>query len=168
MVAPIRELGNFTYSSTAMSQLFSNLVLSQDINMAIDPVEAMFNLNDKFDEVRDHPLDLSIHRPRSLSLLLLVSNCDEEYHVHVQRESNKIDENKPINSSGNVELEYVTPKSQPNQVSKAVDLSFNMRQQYAPTVSSTLNQLHGKDIVNIHLNYDPNQALDLEFWNSNF
>jgi len=81
MVVSIRKLGNFTHSSTAMSQLSSNLVPSQDIDMAIDPVEAMFNLNNKFNEVRGCSLDLSIHRPRSPSPSLLVSDCDEEYHV---------------------------------------------------------------------------------------
>ena len=82
----------------------------------------MFNLNNKFNEVRGHSLDLSIHRPRSLSLLLLVSDCDEEYHVHVQRKSNKMNEDKSINLSENIELEYTTPKSQPNQVSKMADV----------------------------------------------
>lgn len=156
MVAPIRELGNFTHFSAAMSQLSSNLVPSQDINMAINSVEAMFNLNNKFNKVRDRSLDLSIYRPRSPSLSLSVSNCDEEYYVHIQQESNKMYEDKSVNSLGNVELEYATPKSQPNQVSKAADPPSNMRQQCALTVSSTLNQLHSKDMVNIYLNYNPN------------
>ena len=168
MVVPIRKLGNFTHSSAAMSQLSSNLILSQDIDMAVDSVKAMFNLNDKFNEVRDHSLDLNIHRPRSPSPSLLVSDCDKEYYVCVQQESNKMDKDKPISLLGNVELEYVTPKSQPNQVSKAADPPSNMRQQCAPTVSSTLNQPHSENVVNIHLNYDSNQALDLESWDGNF
>jgi len=110
-----------------MSQLSSNLVPSQDIDIAINPVEAMFNLNNKFNEVRGHSLDLSIHRPRSLSLLLLVSDYDEEYHVHIQQESNKMNEDKPVNLLENVELEYTTPKSQLNQVSKMADPPSNMR-----------------------------------------
>jgi len=35
-------------------------------------------------------------------------------------------------------------------------------------MSSTLNQPYSKDMVNIHLNYNPNKALDLESWDSNF
>ena len=84
MVVLIRELGNFTHSSSAMSQFSLNLVPSQDIDIAVDSVEAMFDLNNNFNEVRGHSLDLSIHRSRSLSLLLLVSECDEEYYVCVQ------------------------------------------------------------------------------------
>jgi len=79
-----------------------------------------------------------------------------------------MDKDKPVNSLENVELEYMTPKSQPNQVSKMTDPLYNMRQQCVLTVSSTLNQPHSEDVINIHLNYNSNQALDLESWNSNF
>ena len=82
MVAPIRDLGNLTHSSAIMSQNSLNLVPSQDINMDVDPIEAMFDLNNNFDKVRGCSLDMSIHRPRSPSLLL--SECDEEYHIRVQ------------------------------------------------------------------------------------
>ena len=139
-----------------MSQLSSNLVLSQDIDMVFDPVKTMFDLNNNFNKVRDHSLDLSIHRPRSLSSLLSVSECDKEYHVCIQRESNKMIEDKPIISSNNFELEYITPKSQTNQVSKVAETPSNMKQQCAPTVGPILNQMHGKNMINIQLNYDPN------------
>ena len=132
-----------------MSQLFSNLVLSQDIDMVFDSVKAMFNLNNNFNEIRDYSLDLSIYRPRLLSLSLSVSKCDEEYHVCIQRESDKIIKDKSIILSNNFELEYMTPKSQTNQVSKVAEPSSNMKQQYALTVGPTLNQMHGKDMVNI-------------------
>ena len=79
-----------------------------------------------------------------------------------------MNEDKPINLSNNFELEYVTPKSQTNQVSKVTDFLSNMRQQCAPTMGPTLNQPHGEDMVNIQLNYNPNQALDPESWDGNF
>ena len=44
----------------------------------------------------------------------------------------------------------------------------NMRQQCAPTVGSALNHPPSENIVNIQLNYDANQALDPESWDSNF
>ena len=127
MVVPIRELGNFTHPSAAMSQISSNLVPSQDIDMAVDSVKAMFDLNNNYNEVRGCSLDMSIYRSRSLSLSLLVSECEEEYHVCIQQESDKMNKDKLINSSDNFELEYTTLKSQNNQVSKATDFFSNMR-----------------------------------------
>jgi len=94
--------------NNAMSQLSSNLVLSQNIDMVFNPVEAMFDLNNNFNEIRSHSLDLSIHRPRSLSLSLSISKCDEEYHICVQCESDKMIEDKPVISSNNFKLEYAT------------------------------------------------------------
>jgi len=67
----------------------------QDNNMIIDPVEDIF----PDDEVRGHSLALSIHKPRSPSISL--SKSEEEYHVHVQRISNKMDEDNPIPKSNN-------------------------------------------------------------------
>ena len=168
MVAPIRELGNFTHSTAIMSQTTSNLVLSQDIDMDIDPVKAMFNLNDNYEEVRGCSLDMSIHRPGSPSPSLSSSECDEEYHVCVQQESNKMIEDEPVNSSGNFELEYTTPKSQNNQVSKVADSPPNMRQRCGSTVNPALNQSQGENMVNIQLNYNPDQALDPGSWDGHF
>ena len=73
-----------------------------------------------------------------------------------------MNEDKPVNSSNNFKLKYITLKSQTNQVSKVTDLPSNMRQQYVLTVGPTLNQPHGEDMINIQLNYDSNQALDPE------
>jgi len=78
-----------------------------------------------------------------------------------------MDEDKPVNSPGSIDLEYVT-QSQNYQVSKAADSLSNMRQQCAVTAGSTLNQPHWENVVNIHLNYDPDKALDPESWNRNF
>ena len=82
MVAPIRELGNLTQSSTIMSYNSSTLVSSQDIDMAVNPIGTMFDLNNNYDKVRGCSLDMSIHRPRSPSLSL--SKCNKEYYIHVQ------------------------------------------------------------------------------------
>ena len=138
-----------------------------DINMAEDPIEAIFNLNNK---VRGCSLDLSIHKPRSPSPSpSTISNLSkEEYALHIQRKSDRMVEDEPVKSSNEFSLEYVTQEGQNNQVSKAADFSPNTRMQGAPTADPTLNHPPSENVFNIHLNYDPNQALDPDSWDSNF
>ena len=81
MVVPIRDLGNITQSSAIMSSNSLNLVPSQDIDMVVNPIGTMFDLNNNYNEVRGHSLDMSIHRPRSLSMSS--SECDKKYYIHV-------------------------------------------------------------------------------------
>ena len=142
-----------------------NLASEDDINMVTDPLGTMFDLNNNLDEVRGRSLDASTHRPRSPSLLL--SKNEEEYHVCVQRESDRMNKDEPVNSLGNINLEYVT-QSQNHQVNKVADFSSNMRLQCALIVGPTLNQPHGENVINIHLNYNPDKALDPESWDRNF
>ena len=92
MVAPIRELGNITLSNTTLCSTTYNMAWIQDIDMAVDPVENLFT----DDEMRGHLLALDMHRPRSYS-----SESDEEYHVHVKRDSDRMNENEPVSSVGN-------------------------------------------------------------------
>ena len=82
IVAPIRNLGNLTHSSAIMSSNSLKLTYDLDINMAEDPVKAIFNLNN---EVRGCFLDLNIHKPRSPSLSpSTISNLSkEEYALHM-------------------------------------------------------------------------------------
>ena len=82
MVAPIRDLGNITQPSDIMSSNSLKVVFDDDIDMVTDPIGAMFNLNNNFDEVRGHSLDVSAHKPRSPSVLL--SESEEEYHICIQ------------------------------------------------------------------------------------
>jgi len=134
------------------------LTPGQDINMDTNPIEAMFDLNNNLDEVRGRSLDMSIHRPRSPSLLL--SKCEEEYHIRVKWESNRMDEDIPVNSSSNFSLEYAIQKGQNYQVSKVANSTLNIRMQGVSTAQLALNQPSSKNVFNIQLNYDPNQALD--------
>jgi len=110
-----------------MSFNTSDSVSSQDLNMDVDPVSTMFELDHIDDEVRDRSLDVSIHRPRSPSMFS--SKCDKEYHICVQRESEKMveDDNdiKPTNSRGSIRLEYATQEGQNNQGSKVADTSLS-------------------------------------------
>jgi len=141
MVVPIRDQGNITHSSTTMSFNTLDYVSSQDLNMNVDPISTMFELDHIGNEIRGRSLDASIHRPRSPSMSS--SECDKEYHIHVQRESEKmVEDNNDIesaNSIGNIRLKYRTQKGQNNQSSKVADTSLNTRQQHAPTVGSALN-----------------------------
>jgi len=68
-----------------------------------------------------------------------------------------MNEDEPVNSLGSINLEYVT-QSQNHQVRKAANSPSNTRLQYTPTVGSTLNQPHGENVINIHLNYNPDKA----------
>ena len=79
MVAPIRDQGNITHSATTMSFNSLKLTPGQDINMDTNPIEAMFDLGNNLEVVRGCSLDMSIHRPRSPSLLS--SKCEEEYNI---------------------------------------------------------------------------------------
>ena len=129
MVVPIRDQENITHSSTTMSFNTLDSVSSQDLNMDVDSVSTMFKLDNIDDEVRGCSLDVSIHRLRSPSISS--SKYDEEYHIHIQRESKKMVENnndiEPANSIGSIRLEYATQEGQNNQVSKMADTSFNIR-----------------------------------------
>jgi len=82
------------------------VVFNNDIDMVTDPIGAMFNLNNNFDEVRGHSLDASAHKPKSPSVLS--SESEKEYHVYVQQESDRMNEDEPDNSPGSVKLEYKT------------------------------------------------------------
>ena len=147
MVVPIRDQGNITHFSTTMSSNSLYLIPGQDINIDTDPIKAMFNLDNNLNKMRDHLLNLSIYRPRSPSLSS--SECDEEYHIRVKQESNRMDEDKLVNSSSDFSLEYTTQVGQNNQVSKAADSTHNTRMQYAPTAGPAFNQPSSENIFNI-------------------
>jgi len=78
-----------------------------------------------------------------------------------------MNEDEPDNPPGSVKLEYKT-QSQNYQVSKAANSLSNTKQQCALTVDPTLNILHCESIFNIHLNYNPDTALDPDSWDGNF
>ena len=85
-----------------MSSNSLKVVFDEDIDMVTDPIRAMFNLNNNLDEVRGCSLDVSVYKPRSP----LLSKSEEEYHAHIQCESDRMDEDKPDNSLDSVKLKY--------------------------------------------------------------
>ena len=78
----------------------------QDIDMVVDPLDNLFDIGNKFDKMRGHSLALSAHKPRSPSIFL--SKCTEEYHIHIKRESNRMDEDKPITFVSSIQVEYTS------------------------------------------------------------
>jgi len=98
------------------------------------------------------------------------SKCNEDYTTKVQWESNNMVEDDPVVISNNPQLEYATPSSQPHRVSKVSDLPFNVRPQHVNNTQPILNNCgtENRNMFNVQLLYDVNQALDPESWDSNF
>jgi len=67
-----------------------------------------------------------------------------------------------------IQLAYINSKGQNGQVSKVADNTSSAHQQHAINKVLVLNQLAGNNMVNIQLNYNIDQALDPESWDSNF
>jgi len=139
------------------------------MNMIINLANDLFEKNcDIHDEVRGRSLAHNAHYSRTLSLSS--SECDKDYAMRVQRESDRIVEDDPVAPSNSPLLEYTASKSQNNQVSKVADLTTNARQQCVVNIGPALNNksIDSSNIVNIQLSYDSSQALDPESWDGNF
>jgi len=162
MVVSIRELGNITLSATTLCSSTYNMAPIQDIDMAIDSVNDLFT----GDKVKDCPLALSVHKSRSL--LIFSSKSDKEYDICVKRDSDRMDENKPVSSIGNSQDKYMTKKKKKDQVSKVADNTDNMCHQYVSVKDLASNLPSGSNMFKIQLNYDVNQAIDPESWDSDF
>ena len=67
-----------------------------------------------------------------------------------------MDEDKPIGSIGNIEVEYASQGEQKDQVSKAIDTTNNILQQCVPSKDLALNSTPGNSVFNINLKYDIN------------
>ena len=161
MVAPIRELVNITLSTTTKAHITNNMALIQDIDMVVDSLDNLFNIGNNFNKVRGCSLVLSTYRPRSLSISS--SECGEEYYVWVKRESNRINEDKPITSIGSIQIEYVTQKRKNDQVSKISDNTNNASNQRVPNEDLVSSLPSSNNMFNVQLSYDIDQALDPEF-----
>ena len=79
-----------------------------------------------------------------------------------------MDENKvqePIDSS---QLSYTTQKSQGNKNSEAANLSTNTEPQCVNNMEHAHSNQDINNMFNIQLNYNINQAIDPDSWDSNF
>jgi len=106
MVVSIKELVNITHFTTAMANISNNLTPNSDINMVIDPEDNIYNIGNGFEEGRGHSLLLSMYKPRSL--LISSSEYSEDYHVHIKRDSDRIDKDEPVSSIGSIKIEFAS------------------------------------------------------------
>jgi len=102
-----------------------------------------------------------------------VSN--EEYAVQVKRDSSMvIFYDHVVKSNGmsslgtQINIKYSSPSSQQGLVSQAANNNTSSSQQHVSNEDPPLNQSSSSNVFNIELNYDPNQALDPDFWDGNF
>ena len=107
-----------------MANIFNNLTPNSDINMVINSVDNIFNIGDSFKAEKGCSLSLSIYKPRSSSISS--SERSEDYHIRVKKDSDRIDEDKPVSSIGSIKIEYVSQEEQKNQVSKVTDTTNDM------------------------------------------
>jgi len=154
MVVSYREFRNITLSASTTHSTTNNMASSNDIDMDVNPLDNFFDIGNNFDEMRSCSLALSAHRPRFPSLFL--SNCKEEYHIRVKRESDRMDEDNPVTSGGSIQIEYITQEGQNSQVSEMADNINNACQQHVSNENLVLNQPSRNNIFNIQLNYDIN------------
>jgi len=115
--------------------------------MIVNLLNNLFDISNNFDKVRDCFLALSAHRPRSP--LISSSKCDEEYHIHVKRNSNRMEENKPITSVSNIQVEYISQKGRNDQVSKTANNTNNMCHQCDYNKKPALSLLSDNNMFNV-------------------
>jgi len=82
------------------------LTPNSDIDMVIDPLDNLLNISNGFDSERGCSLSLSMYKLRSP--LISSSECSEEYHVHVKRMSDRMDEDEPVGTIDSIKLEYTS------------------------------------------------------------
>jgi len=76
--------------------------------------------------------------------------------------SDRIDEDKPVNSIGSIKVEYVSQKGQKDQVSKVTDNTNNILQQHVSNEVLASSTTSSNSMFDIQLSYDVDQALDSE------
>ena len=151
-----------------MANNSNNLTPASDIDMVIDLIDNIFDIGNNFENERGCSLSLSMYKPRSRSPSISSNKCSEEYHIHVQKESNRMDEDRPVRSIGCIKLEYKSQRGKKDQVSKATDSTNNILQQHGPNKDKAPNSTWDNNVFNIKLNYDIDQALDPEEWDGEF
>ena len=130
--------------------------------MAVDPVKNLFTDN----EMRGRSLALSMYRPRFPSISSSIS--DKEYHVHVKRDSNRMDNDEPVSFISNSQVEYKIWERKKDQVSKAANNINSIFHQCSSNKVLASSSPTGSNVFNIQLNYKINQALNPELWDGEF
>jgi len=120
--------------------------------MVIDPEDNIYDISKGFEKGRDHSLSFNIQKPRSPSISL--SECSKDYHIHVKRMSDRMDEDEPVNFIGSIKVEYASQRGQKDQVSKATDNTNNSIQQCVSNELLALSTTSNNSMFDIQLNYD--------------
>ena len=169
MVVLIRDLRNILFQISAFIFGAQNMALDfGDCEMTdIHDVSNIISPSDDYNKMRGHTVLFSSNHSRSSLLSSDVSA--EEYAVRMQRKSDRMDQDDPPAPSTNSFLvEYKTVSKQALHVNKITDTHNPARQQCVLTMKPTLNKPVGKNVFNVWLNYDPDQALNPESWDGNF
>ena len=54
---------------------------------------------------------------------MFLSNCEEDYATRLEKQNDRMDEDKPVAPFSSVQLEYMTSSSQNGQVSKVANVA---------------------------------------------
>ena len=154
IVAPIRDIGNKFFSTSATMNSASKITLLTGIGINID--NFISNIADNYNEVRG--CTLASNKQASKTVLMFSSKASVNYATRMEH-LNDCPENKdsrePINSS---QLLYMIPREHGNQVSIAADPNSNIRQQCVPIKGLALNNFcnSNKNMFNMYLPYNIN------------
>ena len=119
----------------------------QDSNMVFEPLDNLLSLDNKFDEVRGCLLALSAHRPRSPSMSS--SECNEEYHMCIKRDSDRMNEDEPVVSVDSIQVEYTSQERRNGQVSKVANNTNNMCHQHVSNEDPASSLPSGNNMFNV-------------------
>ena len=110
---------------------------------------------------------INLYAPSEVSDVPYCNWVGEENDMDV--DDKHVDESYGMSSLGTqVNVEYATPKSQVGQTSQAASVNPSLSQQRVSNKDTPSNQNTGSNMFNVHLNYDPNIALDPDSWDGNF
>jgi len=166
MGTSIRDNRNILFQTSASTIMASNMASEfDDIDMIDNPVvnSIIFNNGDENNKVRGQSITHSM--PSSRSLLSFSDKSIEEHVARVQRESDSMDQDNPTVLTDSPQIEYESPREKDACVSKVADSNSNIKKQCGQSIALALNNSTAEDngnVFNVQLNYDVNQALDLE------
>jgi len=155
MVAPIRNIGNKFFLSSANTNSQQNMTLptitlSTNIRMDL----SYRNIFDNYDEVRGRTFS---PKPQSFRVSSMSSTKSLVIYHERMENNNNLEEDVNIEFLNSPQLLYATLKEQANQVIMVADSSTNMINQHIPIKCPNSSPSHVDDnVINIQLLYNPN------------
>ena len=151
------------------------MTTGEDTTMNSGGVDHHLFLNncDNYDDVqgvvsaRNDTGSINSYAPLEVSNVPYCDWVGEENNMDI--DDKHVNKSYGVSSLGTqVNVEYMTPKSQVSQTSQAASVNPSSSQQHVSNEDTPLNQNTGSNVFNVHLNYDPNIALDPDSWDGNF